>query len=86
MNENQRPKRLTAQKKFELYLETRAPEAPIGEILRRYDRVLVPELNRGQLRNLVRAEFLVDAAGLSKVTGRPFAVHEVVEAIEKELT
>lgn len=33
---NQRPKRLTAQRKFELYLQTRAPEAPIGEILRRY--------------------------------------------------
>ncbi|MBC8450560.1 MAG: hypothetical protein H8D78_22730 [Chloroflexi bacterium] len=36
MSENQRPKRLTAQKKFELYLETRGSEAPLGEILRRY--------------------------------------------------
>jgi 2-oxoglutarate ferredoxin oxidoreductase subunit alpha len=59
--------------------------ANLGEILRRYDRVLVPELNRGQLRNLVRAEFLVDAVGLNKTSGRPFAVHEVAEAIEKEM-
>ena len=36
MSDNQRPKRLTAQRKFELYLGTRAPEAPLGEILRRY--------------------------------------------------
>ena len=45
MNENQHPKRLTAQKKFELYLETRAPEAPIGEVLRRYG-VHLPQLRR----------------------------------------
>jgi len=43
VSDNQRPKRLTAQKKFELYLETRAPEAPIGEILRRYG-VHLPQL------------------------------------------
>jgi 2-oxoglutarate ferredoxin oxidoreductase subunit alpha len=58
----------------------------LGEILRRYDRVLVPELNRGQLRNLIRGEFLVDAVGLNKTTGRPFAVREVVEGIEELLT
>jgi len=54
----------------------------LGEILRRYDKVLVPELNRGQLRRLLRAEYLVDAAGLNKTTGRPFTVQEVVEAVE----
>jgi len=43
MSDNQRPKRLTAQRKFELYLETRAPEAPIGEIVRRYG-VHLPQL------------------------------------------
>jgi 2-oxoglutarate ferredoxin oxidoreductase subunit alpha len=58
----------------------------LGEILRRYDRVLVPELNSGQLRKLIRAEFLVDAVGLNKTTGRPFAVREVLDAIEKLLT
>lgn len=57
----------------------------LGEILRKYDRVLVPELNCGQLRRLIRGEFLVDAVGLNKTTGRPFAVQEVVERIEELL-
>ena len=56
--------------------------ANLGDVLRRYDKVLVPELNRGQLRALVRAEYLVDAVGLNKTTGRPFAVAEIVEAVE----
>ncbi len=59
--------------------------ANLGDLLRRYDRVLVPELNCGQLCRLVRAEFLVDAVGLNKVTGRPFAVQEVVDKIEELL-
>ncbi len=57
----------------------------LGEILQLYDRVLIPELNRGQLRMLVRAEFLVDAVGLNKVQGKPFAVREVVKKIEDML-
>ena len=57
----------------------------LGELLGRYEKVLVAELNGGQLRNLVRGEFLVDAVGLNKMTGRPFTVGEVVEAIEKNL-
>jgi len=59
--------------------------ANLGELLGRFDRVLVPELNLGQLRARIRAEFLVDAVGLNKVTGRPFTVTEVVEAVEKLL-
>ena len=59
--------------------------ANLGDLLKRYDRILVPELNRGQLRNLIRAEYLVDAVGLNKATGRPFAVREIVEGIEKLL-
>jgi 2-oxoglutarate ferredoxin oxidoreductase subunit alpha len=59
--------------------------ANLGEILSRYDRILVPELNLGQLRALLRAEFLVDAQGLNKIAGRPFTMNEVVEAIEKSL-
>ncbi len=55
--------------------------ANLGEILGRYEKVLVPELNRGQLRLLLRAEFLVDAIGLNKIQGKPFAVREVVEKI-----
>jgi 2-oxoglutarate/2-oxoacid ferredoxin oxidoreductase subunit alpha len=53
-----------------------------GEVLRRYDRVLVPELNLGQLLRLVRAEFLVDAVGFNRVRGLPLRAGEVAEAIE----
>lgn len=53
----------------------------LGEILKRYDRVLVPELNTGQLRLLLRNKYLVDAQGFNKIKGKPFSVSEVVEAI-----
>ncbi|MGQ0848189.1 MAG: 2-oxoacid:acceptor oxidoreductase subunit alpha [Actinomycetota bacterium] len=52
----------------------------LGELLRTYPKVLVPELNMGQLRHLIRAEFLVDVKGLNKVAGEPFKVSEVEEA------
>jgi len=52
-----------------------------GEVLRRYDRVLVPEMNLGQLSLLLRAEFLVDAIGYNKVRGRPFPSSELADAI-----
>ena len=55
--------------------------ANLGEVLKAYDRVLVPELNLGQLLMLVRAQFLVDAVGLNKVQGKPFSVTEVMEKI-----
>jgi 2-oxoglutarate ferredoxin oxidoreductase subunit alpha len=54
----------------------------LGDLVKRYDKVLVAELNRGQLRSLVRSRYLVDADGMSKMTGRPFTVAEVVERIE----
>jgi 2-oxoglutarate ferredoxin oxidoreductase subunit alpha len=54
-------------------------------VLKRYKKVLVPELNRGQLRMLLRAEFLVDAVGLNKIQGRPFLVSEIEEKIEELL-
>ena len=53
-----------------------------GEVLRSYDRVLVPEMNLGQLLKLVRAEFLVDAVGYNRVRGVPFRSSELAEAIE----
>jgi 2-oxoglutarate ferredoxin oxidoreductase subunit alpha len=52
-----------------------------GEVLRRYERVLVPEMNLGQLLKLVRAEFLVDAVGYNRVTGLPLRAADVAEAI-----
>jgi 2-oxoglutarate ferredoxin oxidoreductase subunit alpha len=56
-----------------------------GEVLKRYKKVLVPELNCGQLRMLLRAQFLVDAAGLNKIQGRPFLVSEIEQKIEQML-
>jgi 2-oxoglutarate/2-oxoacid ferredoxin oxidoreductase subunit alpha len=53
----------------------------LGDLLQRYDRVLVPEMNNGQLVRLLRAEYLIPAEGLSKVTGKPFKVSEIREAI-----
>lgn len=53
----------------------------LGQILGRYESVLIPELNCGQLRMLIRNKFLVDAAGFNKVKGKPFTVTELVEKI-----
>ena len=52
-----------------------------GEVLRAYERVLIPEMNLGQLLQLVRAEFLVDAVGYNRVRGLPFKASELAEAI-----
>lgn len=59
--------------------------ANLGEVLARFDRVLVPELNLGQLLLLVRARYLVDAVGLNRVEGRPFKIGEIQEKIEELL-
>jgi len=53
-----------------------------GEVLRGYEKVLVPEINLGQLQKLVRAEFLVDATGFNLVRGVPFRAGEVADAID----
>jgi 2-oxoglutarate ferredoxin oxidoreductase subunit alpha len=55
--------------------------ANTGEVLRRYDKVLVPEMNLGQLTLLLRAEYLVDAVSYTKVSGQPFQSGELAEAI-----
>jgi 2-oxoglutarate ferredoxin oxidoreductase subunit alpha len=55
--------------------------ADLGEVLARYPKVLVPEMNLGQLSRLVRAEFLVDAKSLTKVQGAPFRAGEIEAAI-----
>ena len=51
--------------------------ADLEGILERYRRVLVPEINLGQLVRLLRTEYLVDAIGFNKVQGRPFKVTEI---------
>jgi len=55
--------------------------ANLGDVLARFQSVLIPELNTGQLRMLVRSEFLVDADGLNKIQGKPFTVNELTETI-----
>lgn len=54
----------------------------LGDILKRFKKVVIPELNLGQLRTIIRAKYLIDAVGLNKVQGKPFSVGEVVEKIE----
>lgn len=56
-----------------------------GEVLKRYRKVLIPELNGGQLRMLIRSTYLLDAIGLNKVQGKPFLVSEIEEKIEELL-
>ena len=53
----------------------------LGEILGRYETVLCPELNQGQLTDLLRATYLVDARAVTKTTGRPFTAGELEAAI-----
>lgn len=55
----------------------------LGEILARYKKVLIPELNMGQLRMLIRSRYLVDAIGFNKIKGKPFTVTELVEKISE---
>ena len=57
----------------------------LGDLMQRFKTVLIPELNMGQLRTMIRAEYLVDAVGLNKVQGKPFSVAEVVVKIEELL-
>jgi 2-oxoglutarate ferredoxin oxidoreductase subunit alpha len=57
----------------------------LGEILKRYETVLVPEINNGQLVRIIRDEYLVDAKGYNKIKGTPIARTELVEEIEKYL-
>jgi len=57
----------------------------LGDVLSRFDKVLVAELNLGQLQLLIRARYLVDAIGLHKVKGRPFKISELTDKVEELL-
>jgi len=57
----------------------------VGDILKRYKKVLVPELNMGQLLWVLRAKYLVNAVGLNKIQGRPFKQSELDQKIEEML-
>ena len=57
----------------------------LGDLLRSYDRIIVPEMNKGQLKTLLRDQFLVDARPVTKVSGQPFKIAEIEAAIEEAL-
>ena len=59
--------------------------ANMGEVLERYERVLVPEMNTGQLAQLLRAEFLVDVESHCKLEGKPLFAAELEREIEARL-
>ena len=56
--------------------------ANLGAVLGRYAKVLVPELNMGQLAMLIRARFGIEVVPLNKVQGRPFTVDELLQAVQ----
>lgn len=57
----------------------------LGELLAGYDKVLIPEMNTGQLVNVIRARYLIDAKSLSKVSGQPFKIREIEQSIRSIL-
>ena len=57
----------------------------LGDVLMRYDKVLVPEMNMGQLVMVLRAKYLVDAQGYNKIQGKPFKTSELERKIEQVL-
>ncbi len=65
------------------YLNPLPPD--LGGILKSFKRILVPEMNMGQLRTILRATYLVDAIGLNKVQGQPFKVSEILDAVWRAL-
>ena len=59
--------------------------ANLGELLKGFDQVLIPEMNTGQLIDILRAEYAIDAKGVSKVSGQPFKIREIEAAIKSQM-
>ncbi len=57
----------------------------LGPLMKNYKKVLVPEMNSGQLRQMLRGEYLVDAQGLNKIQGMPFTSEEIREGVLNQL-
>jgi 2-oxoglutarate ferredoxin oxidoreductase subunit alpha len=56
--------------------------ADLGEVLPRYEKVVIPEMNLGQLAHLIRAKYLVDAMSVTQVRGLPFKADELAEMLQ----
>ena len=57
----------------------------LGELLRNFKKVSVPEMNNGMLVKVLRAEYLVDAQGFNKISGQPFKITEIEAEIHRML-
>lgn len=57
----------------------------LGDIIKNFEQVLIPELNNGQLIKIIRDQYLVDAKGYHKIMGIPFTKHEIVDEVQKML-
>jgi 2-oxoglutarate ferredoxin oxidoreductase subunit alpha len=57
----------------------------LGELLKGFDKILVPEMNKGQLKTVLRDQYLIDAQPLNKVSGQPFRIREIEAAIDQAL-
>jgi 2-oxoglutarate ferredoxin oxidoreductase subunit alpha len=57
----------------------------LGELLKNFEHVLIPELNNGQLIKIIRDKYLIDAKGYNKIMGVPFTKHELSDEIRKLL-
>ena len=57
----------------------------LGELLLKFDKILIPELNMGQLLSVIRSKYLVDAKGYNSIKGKPFSSNEILEAIRTHL-
>src|SRR4051794_18771418 len=58
----------------------------LGDVLKRYDKVVIPEMNLGQLATLIRAKYLVDAISVTQVRGLPFKADELAEMLQGVIT
>jgi 2-oxoglutarate ferredoxin oxidoreductase subunit alpha len=65
------------------YLNPLPPD--LGEIMDRFDKVIVPEINLGQLCLILRARYLVDAISLNQVRGKPFTISEITKKVREQL-
>jgi 2-oxoglutarate ferredoxin oxidoreductase subunit alpha len=76
--------RLKGQDVSHIHIRHIAPmPANLGDLLRGYDKIIVPEMNTGQLKTVLRDKYLVDARPLNKVSGQPFQIAEIAAAIDR---